>query len=162
MKIILLIFIFALSILFSCNGQTKKEEKTVTNTIHKQEKGKPEEVIKVNRYYDEKGTLVSFDSTYTSYYESSKVNEKLMDSLVKVFKKSSFIEQFPSMNDKYFKNLFLTDSLINNDFFHEDFFRKRFELNKRYMERMMQQMDSVKNEFFKLNSNQKSTTKINR
>lgn len=136
----------------SCNGQNNKQDKTVTSTIHKKEPGKPEETIKVNRHYDKKGNLVSFDSTYTSYYENRKGNKKLMDSLVQIFKSSPFKDQFPSMNDKYFKDLFLTDSLINNDFFHEDFFRKRFELNEKYMQQMMQRMDSVKNEFFKSNA----------
>lgn len=154
MKTITSFLIFTIIIFSSCNGQTKKEDKTVTSTIHKHEKGKPEEIIKVNRHYDKKGNLVSFDSTYTSYYEHRKGNKNLMDSLVQVFKRSSFTEQFPSMNDKYFKNLFLTDSLINNDFFHEDFFRKRFELNEKYMQQMMIKMDSVKNEFFKTNATQ--------
>jgi hypothetical protein len=153
-----IIFLICTNIIFfSCKGQTKKE-KTETNIVtHKQENGKPEETIKVNKHYDKNGKLVSFDSTYTSYYKSRKGDKILMDSLVKVFKKSPFTEQFPSMHDPYFKDLFLIDSLINEDFFHEDFFRKRLELNEAYMQKMMQQMDSVKNEFFK-----KEAKKINK
>lgn len=152
MKTTAYLLICTIMTFYSCSAQTKKEEKTISNSIHRQEKGKPEETIKVNKHYDKNGKLVSFDSTYTSFYENRKGNKFLMDSLVKVFKKSTFNEQFPSMNDRYFKNLFLNDSLIDKDFFHEDFFRKRFELNENYLQKMMSQMDSVKNEFFKTES----------
>lgn len=158
MKVIACLLICTHIIFYSCNGQTQKKEKAITSTVHhKQENGKPEETIKVNKHYDKNGKLVAFDSTYTSYYKSRKGDKLLMDSLVTVFKKSPFIEQFPSMNDKYFKDLFLTDSLLNDDFFHEDFFIKRLELNEAYIRKMMQHMDSVKNEFFK-----KEAKKINK
>jgi len=151
MKTIIYFIAFTALIFSSCNGQTKKKEKTETKTIQSKEKDKPEITIKVNKHYDKKGNLVSFDSTYTSFYENRTGDRSLMDSLFKTFK-SPFTEKFPLMNDKYFKKLFFTDSLIKNDFFHEDFFSKRLELNEKYMKRMMAQMDSVKNEFFKTNA----------
>lgn len=155
MKTVACFIIFITLILSNCNGQTKKKEKTETSTIHSKEAGKPEINIKVNKHYDRNGKLVSFDSTYTSYYETKSGDKVLMDSLFRKFK-SPFTEKFPLMNDKYFKNLFFTDSLISSDFFHQDFFSKRFELNDEYMKRMMLQMDSVKNEFFKRNAKTKN------
>jgi hypothetical protein len=147
-----ILFLTCLLLLFSsCNGFPQKKEKTETSTIHRNEKGKPEVTIKVNKHFDKKGNLVSFDSTYRFYYSSSIVNKKMMDSLVQEFKKP-FSEQFPLANDEYFKTLFFTDSLVNRDFFHEDFFRKRIELNDEYMRKMVEQMDEFKNEFFKIQS----------
>lgn len=150
MKTISYLLILTSFVFCTCNGQVQKKEKTIkTKVHHEQSDGKPEETITVNKHYDKNGKLVSFDSTYTSYYKSRKGDKFLMDSLLQVFKKSSFSEDFPSMKDPYFKDLFLTDSLIDADFFHEDFFRKRFELNETYLHKMMHEMDSVKNEFFR-------------
>jgi hypothetical protein len=42
------------------------------------------------------------------------------------------------------------------DFFHDDFFRKRFDLNRRYMEQMMARMDSVKNAFLQQEAERKT------
>lgn len=151
MKTLAYVVAFTALIFSACNGQTKKKEKTETSTIHSKEKGKPEITIKVNKHYDKKGNLVSFDSTYTSFYEKRSGDKALMDSLYSTFK-FPFTEKFPLMNDAYFKKLFFTDSLISSDFFHKDFFSKRFELNEKYMKRMMAQMDSVKNEFFRRNA----------
>jgi hypothetical protein len=144
--------ITAIAALFSsCNGQNQKNKKDekITSSIHQDEPGKPKADIKVNKYYDKNGNLVAFDSTYTSYYSSRKGDKKLVDSLFKEFK-PAFNEQFSFMNDPHFKSLFYNDSLLYNDFFHDNFFEKRFELNKNYMSDMMHQMDSVKNEFFKM------------
>lgn len=74
-----------------------------------------------------------------------------MDSLFSEFR-PGFKERFPFLQDDGFDKLFFTDSLLYPDFFHQDFFRKRMELNHAYMQRMMQRMDSVKNEFFRSRS----------
>ena len=150
------IFYYSFSLLVicsSCNGQTEKNKKKETTVIstHKEEKGNPKIDVKVNKRYDKKGNLVAFDSTY-SYYYSKRTGEKaLMDSLFKEFKPFISME-FPLMKDKRFNELFLNDSLFYNDFFHEDYFRKRLELNEKYMKNMMFQMDSIKNEYFKIQS----------
>jgi hypothetical protein len=47
-----------------------------------------------------------------------------------------------------FKPLFFNDSLRYPDFFHHDYFMKRYELNDRYMRDMMHRMDSIKNKFY--------------
>ncbi|MDP3555959.1 MAG: hypothetical protein Q8T03_01220, partial [Bacteroidota bacterium] len=118
----------------------------------KRDTEEPKVNIKVNKRFDAKGNIISYDSTYTSYYSTKKQADKhLMDSLIKKFK-PMITEQFPFVNDRYMNNLFFTDSLLSKDFFHEDFFRKRLELNELYMNKMMQKMDSVKNEFFKAES----------
>ncbi len=153
MKTLIYPIFSALIVCSSCNGQTHKDKKSETETtkIHTDGLGQPKVDINVNKRYDKKGNLISYDSTYTSYYSSKKRDKILMDSLFKEFK-PIFNEKYPLMNDKNFNTLFFNDSLLYNDFFHDDFFIKRFELNEKYMSRMMQQMDSVKNEFFKIKS----------
>jgi hypothetical protein len=47
--------------------------------------------------------------------------------------------------DKFFFN----DSLLYPDFFHKDYFMKRYELNDDYFRNMMERMDSIKNRFYK-------------
>lgn len=150
MKVVLFLLAGTIICFYSCTNKEKSKERTETRIIREKETGneKPNVKIKVNKRYDKKGNLISFDSTYTSYYSSTKGDKILMDRLIKEFKQP-FAKEFPFMNDKYFKDLFYTDSLLEDDFFHEDFFRKRYELNLEYMKQMMRQMDSVKNEFFK-------------
>lgn len=44
--------------------------------------------------------------------------------------------------------MFFVDSLSGYDFYKDDFFSKRFELNKDYFIQMFNEMDSIKNAFF--------------
>ena len=152
MKRITYLVLLAFAIFTSCEGQTKKKNKSgETISTHTEEKGNPKVDIKVNKHYDKNGNLVSYDSTYSSYYSSRKGDKILLDSMFKEFK-PGFSQQFPLLNDKHFNELFFNDSLLYNDFFHNDFFSKRFELNEAYMTKIMHQMDSVKNAFFKTQS----------
>ncbi len=148
-------YLFSVMIVYySCNGngQTEKNSKDKTTvSIHKEEKGNPKVDINVNKRYDQKGNLIAFDSTYSSYYSNRIGGKKLMDSLFREFK-PMISQEFPLTKDKRFSELFFNDSLLYSDFFHEDFFRKRLELNDEYMENMMFQMDSIKNEFFREHS----------
>jgi len=139
---------------YSCNGNgqtAKNKEKETFISIHKQQKSNPKTEIKVNKKFDSKGNLLAFDSTYTSYYSNRVKDKILMDSLFNEFK-PTISQHFPLMKDKHFHELFLNDSLFYTDFFHDDFFRKRLELNEKYMKDMMYHMDSIKNEFFRIQS----------
>jgi hypothetical protein len=156
------VFYFLFSILFVCyscheqeNNKAKKETKFPKQVIEK-----PNVKVKVNKKYDKDGNLIAFDSTYISYYAGRINDSVVLDSLFKKFK-PSFNKQFPIMNDQYFNQLFYNDSLFYNDFFHEDFFRKRMELNQQYINKMMQQMDSIKNAYFKVEGNKSKNSKIN-
>jgi hypothetical protein len=42
--------------------------------------------------------------------------------------------------------------LRHRDFFHDDFFLKRYELNDSYLRDMMRRMDSLKNNFYREHS----------
>lgn len=109
---------------------------------------KPKIDIKVNRRYDEKGNMIGFDSTYTSYYSNISGDTSQMDSLMGSFDRY-FREDHSSFFRKQFDPLFFTDSTRYPDFFHDDFFMRRYELNDTYMRGMMQRMDSIKNNFYK-------------
>lgn len=137
--------------LFSCSHEKKKDNDNKVNPSEKGITGEPEIHIKVNKQYDKNGLLISYDSTYSSYYSSRKDDKKLIDSLIEEFK-PLFSERFPLINDEYFDKLFFEDSMLYIDFFHKDFFKKRMELNVWYINKMLHEMDSVKNEFFKKQS----------
>jgi hypothetical protein len=130
----------------ACNGkstgQSAMKEKTSSDTL-----SKPKVSIKVNRHYDEKGNVVGFDSTYTSFYSNIVGDTVGMDTLMKGFDRY-FDFHHPSIFQKEFSPMFFTDSLRYPDFFHRDFFMKRYELNDQYMRDMMHRMDSIKNRYF--------------
>ncbi|HZY80793.1 MAG TPA: hypothetical protein VFE50_14820 [Cyclobacteriaceae bacterium] len=108
---------------------------------------KPDVKIQVNRKYDDKGNLVAFDSTYSSFYSNVQGDTVRMDSLMKSFD-TYFGRQHSRLFDQQFNKLFFNDSLAYPDFFHQDFFMKRYELNDRYLRGMMHRMDSIKNRFY--------------
>jgi hypothetical protein len=108
----------------------------------------PEVKIEVNKQYDDRGNLIGFDSTYTRMYHGQVGDRAFMDSVFHEFE-PDFRLRYPFLEDPGFNDLFFQDSLMHHDFFHDDFFRRRMELNQRYMQRMMAQMDPVKNKMLK-------------
>jgi hypothetical protein len=119
-----------------------KNPVSANDTLHK-----PKVNIKVNRHYDEKGNMIGFDSTYSSYYSNIEGDTGRMDSLM-----TSFDRFYNRDHHSFFRNefdrLFFNDSLRYPDFFHDDFFLKRYELNDLYFRDMMHRMDSIKNNFY--------------
>jgi hypothetical protein len=108
---------------------------------------KPKVNIQVNRHFDEKGNMIGFDSTYSTFYSNVKGDTVKMDSLMHSFDKYFTKNRF-SFLDSEFNSLFFTDSLRYPDFFHKDFFLKRYELNDTYFRDLMKKMDSIKNHFY--------------
>lgn len=133
------------------NGQTAQNETKDRTTVATDTLNKPKVNIQVNRRYDEKGNLIGFDSTYTSFYSNVTGDTAGMDSLMHSFDRY-FNRNHSSFFDRQFNPLFFNDSLRYPDFFHRDFFMKRYELNDKYLRGMMQDMDSIKNRFFQEHS----------
>lgn len=135
----MLILSLAYFFICSCQGQDiKKKENNL----------KPPKVdIKVNKKYDDDGNLIGYDSTYSYFYSNISLDTLLMDSLQKSFE-PFFKENSQQIFNTNFNKLFFNDSLQIKDFFYDDFFQKRFQLNTQYFEKMMLEMDSLKNEFF--------------
>jgi len=70
-----------------------------------------------------------------------------MDSLMSSFNRY-FKRDHSLPFDRDFNSLFFNDSTRYPDFFHNDFFLKRYELNDSYLRDMMNRMDSIKNRFY--------------
>jgi hypothetical protein len=119
---------------------------------------KPKVNIQVNRHFDEKGNMVGFDSTYSTFYSNVKGDTARMDSLMHSFD-NYFKKDGHSLLDSEFNTLFFNDSLRYPDFFHKDFFLKRYELNDTYFRDMMKKMDSIKNHFYQSQSKPKEGKK---
>ena len=140
------------SVLSSCDGQDKVRKNNNNSDVLKQTKPKTE--IKVNKKYDENGNLVSYDSTY--YYYSNSGNDSLLrDSVIKNFK-SFFNQEYHFSNDKFFRDFFFQDSILEQAFFSDDFFLRRFEKDQKQMNALFEQMDSLKNYFFNQQFNQQN------
>lgn len=138
-------------IVFSCqektNGQELADAKAKKNVVQ-DSLNKPKVSIKVNRHFDEKGNVIGFDSTYSSYYSNVQGDTAKMDSLFSNFNRYFDRNQSFFFRDN-FNSLFFNDSLLYPDFFHKDFFMKRYELNDDYLKDMMRRMDSIKNDFYR-------------
>ena len=150
-SISLVLIVATLATLSSCDKNTDRQsvlgksddQAMVTNDSL----NKPKVNVQVNKRYDEKGNLIGFDSTYSSFYSNVKGDTVKMDSLI-----NSFDRYFNSNHsfsfDRQFNPLFFNDSLRYPDFFHKDFFMRRYELNDEYLRETMERMDSIKNHFF--------------
>ena len=139
-------------LLASCHetskGQDASSQEKERLSVAQDSLYKPKVDIKVNRHYDDDGNLIGFDSVYSSYYSTIQGDTLKMDSLMHSFD-SFFNRRYPSFFDDQFNTFFFRDSLRYPDFFHEDFFLKRYELNDDYFREMMQRMDSIKNRFYR-------------
>lgn len=133
----------------SCNAQSAKEKKgqSVNEQIDTTAKNLPKTDIKVNKEYDEKGNLIRYDSTYSSFYSNISDDSLLVDSLLNEFK-SQFNEQYFFSERPFFNDFFFQDSLLKYDFYKDDFFSNRFKSNWQRMDSIFLQMDSIKNYFF--------------
>ena len=133
----------ALSVtLISCNGQTGKHNVgSNDNTVT------PRTDVKVDKQYDSVGNLIRYDSTYSYYYSNIQDDNNLRDSIFNDFRKQFERKYFFSRNP-YFNSLFFQDSLLNYDFYRQDFFMNRFRNNMMMMDSLFWEMDSLKNNFF--------------
>jgi Ni/Co efflux regulator RcnB len=144
-KLVILIVLLAF---FACNSQEKEKQE---EKIGKQEETtiKPKEKWNVHREYDEEGNLIKYDSTYVWSYsnkfgDSLKVNlDSVMDSFKGYFEKSPFIfgEEF-----YYFPKI---DSMLERDFFREDYYFENWIRDRAQFEDKMRQIDSLRNQFLK-------------
>ena len=141
MKKIMTVLFFLLLIFTGCDAQKKK------NTEDKTGKNQPETNIIVNKEYDENGNIIKYDSTYSYYYSNIENNQFVGDSLFSSFREH-FNKRYSFSNDPFFDNIFFQDSLLDFDFYKKDFFKDRFSNNWQHMNKLFQEMDSIKNHFF--------------
>jgi len=139
---ILFVGFFVLLFSTGCSAQEKKNSE-----IETMKKNSPKTNIVVNKQYDKNGNLVKYDSTYSSVYTNLQADSTLADSSFLSFQKE-FMENFPNIQKPYLDNMFFNDSLLNYDFYKKDFFTKRFQFNRDRFDKLFQEMDSVKNDFY--------------
>jgi hypothetical protein len=135
--------------LWSCNDKPREQNPKEKNrsSVSYDSLNKPKVNIKVNKRYDDKGNVIGFDSTYTSFYSNIHGDTSSMDSLMGSFDRYFKRDHSLSFGNQ-FNSLFFNDSTRYPDFFHDDFFMKRYELNDHYLRDMMRRMDSIKNHFY--------------
>ncbi|HZJ79598.1 MAG TPA: hypothetical protein VFC69_03365 [Dysgonamonadaceae bacterium] len=134
------------AILFILSGCTQQENK-LQNTELSNDKDAPIEDIVVKKEYDEDGNIIRYDSTYSSFYSNIKDDKFAEDSILKDFK-SMFEKKYPFSYNPSFNDFLYRDSLMKYDFYKKDFFSNRFNQNKERIDKMLEEMDSVKNKFF--------------
>ena len=144
----IIMFIAVSSVFWGCNGQEVKKDKTKKlNDSILVAANQPKEDIKVNKEYDKDGNLIRYDSTYTYYYSNIEGNKTTADSIFNHFQ-TMFEQNYPFSVKPYFHHLFFQDSMLQYDFYKNDFFYKRFIKNRQQMDKLFREMDSVKNKFF--------------
>ncbi len=147
-----------LLLISSCTEKSNGQQANDKATASSQDSIKPKVSIQVNRRFDEKGNVVGFDSTYSSYYSNISGDTTKMDSIMK-----NFDAYFKRDHSLFFNNgmssLFFNDSLRYPDFFHKDFFQRHYEINDLYFRDMMHRMDSIKNKYYRDQNSQKGKSK---
>jgi hypothetical protein len=139
-------------LMFNCKGQTAKESADHKQvTLKSDSKSNPEVKVKVNKTYDDKGNIVRYDSVYSYVYKypNGNVKEFNADSVINEFRRN-ISENFNTQIDREFYNrIFPNDSLLSRDFNNNDFFVQQFKNESAQLERMMRELDSMKNVFLK-------------
>lgn len=136
-------------IVSGCNGQNK-EGKEVEESEKSDVKKQPIERSEVHREYDEYGNLIKYDSIYLWSYsnkqgDSIRVN---LDSIMSTFR-DHFELLTPFKDQEQFRYFPRPDSLFMHDFFKEDYYFKNWENNQDDIEKMLRQMDSMRNNYLK-------------
>lgn len=157
METLKLTLVSVLAVLFfSCNGQTSKNQSPLKNESGQISSGeftrvdtvnKPKIKVDVNKRFDEKGRLVQFDSTYSYFYSSPKGIVHLNNDSVFSNFQSFFNKSYPGIFKDQNRAIFFNDSLFKYDFFNEDYFLKRFQMNQKNFESFYKKMDSLKLDF---------------
>jgi len=103
---------------------------------------KPTTDISVNRRYDDKGNLIGFDSTYTSYYSNIPGDTTKINSLLKPFD-----PYFGKNHASWFNNR--VNSLLDDPFFDDRYSIKRNRLNGPSRRGLIYRKDSINNWFYR-------------
>lgn len=135
-------------LLFIIFGGCIKQEKQTEENLLDNATNAPIEDIVVNKEYDEHGNLLRYDSTYSSFYSNIENDSLAEDSVFANFRKM-FQEKYPFSFQPSFHDFFFRDSLMKYDFYKKDFFTERYKRNQKQTEKIFQEMDSIKNKFFK-------------
>lgn len=128
-----------------CHAQTEKPDRLSSASDTASE---PKVSWKVNKQYDDKGNVISYDSTYTWSYRGKRGQDAFVsaDNVLRSFR-MQFNKDFPGLFNNSLGGPLWSDSLFYNDFLEPDYFMKKYQDHYFDMEKMMQTMDSMKNLF---------------
>jgi hypothetical protein len=145
-KLVIICTIFLLAV--GCQAQSDKTKRSIVHNFS--DTTQPKVNWKVNKQYDDKGNLISYDSTYTWTYsrKNSKDVSINIDSVMTAFR-TQFNMQFPSFFNRSFGEPVWSDSLLYNDFLRPDYFMKRYQSQYFDMENIMRSLDSMRNNFLR-------------
>jgi len=104
----------------------------------------PKENSSVTKKYDENGNLIQYDSVYTFSYSNFNPDSSELESIFQTFPK--FFNQ--NMDEFLGSDFIRPDSVFFNNFFNGNFFEQGFINQDEDLLKLMQRMDSIKNEFF--------------
>lgn len=145
MKTLSIVYACALMIsMQACKSQTNKTiaPKDLKNDIAWHDSlNKPNFKVKVNKEFDEKGNLTRYDSSYSYsyFYKGGKESEG------RKFYPDNFFDM-PSFDPFGSKSMMPdNDSLFRKLFFNDDLFKKQWELNQLFFDRLYPKMDSLRN-----------------
>lgn len=137
--------IVTLLLICSCSTEKVKGQQEIKDS---QTTNEPQTKIIVNKEYDQNGKLIKFDSSYSYYYSNIDGDSISGDSTFGVFRQD-FFESFPNVQRPFLEDMFFEDSLLTYDFYKSDFFSNRFRLNRKRFNNLFEEMDSIKNDFYK-------------
>ena len=150
MKTIVMSLALAFS-LFSCNAQEKKKPLESAQNDIKKESLKPKGSWRVNKEVDENGNIIRYDSIYSYSYNNLNgevVDIEDVDSVIQSFQRY-FEDRIPQSWNQDFMRPYWSDSIIEENFFQNDFFQNRWKDDLFNIESKMKQIDSIRNQFFK-------------
>jgi len=143
---LLLLLVLLLASVVNTSGQSKQLKKVLPKG------NEPIVDIKINRHYDNKGNVIGYDSTYSSYYSSAPGDTIWMHKVMKDFNRH-FDDSRISFFERHFDRPFLEDTIImtphsfNKDFFGHEFFLGPDSWHK-FLDDMTHRLDSLRNGFF--------------
>ena len=132
-----------------CNGQKKQNEKSTKQAASIDTIAKPKVDVRVNKKYDNTGNLVQYDSTYSYFYSSPGFKNSISSDSLFSNLKTPLRNDYKGLLDDNMNSIFFNDSLFKYDFYNNDYFSKRFQLNMLRFENMFKRMDSIKSDLFR-------------
>ena len=138
--------------LTGCKGQENNEKpipETDKNLSENIDTARPKESWKVNKQVDENGNVVKYDSIYTWSY-TNRTGDSVsvdVDSLMASMN-DYFNERMPNLMEKNYAIPFGDNSLMQRDFFSDDFFQRNGAEDSTSVQSILRQMDSLRKQFF--------------
>lgn len=145
----LIIALLILAGFTGCNAQSN--QKTTKSDTTKATEIIPKVTYKVNKKFDDKGNLISYDSSSVWSYSSNGNMQNVESDSVMIAFKRQFDSSFPTIFRNNFGNPMWNDSFFFRDFTSSDYFKQKWEQHYFNMENMMFQMDSLRNSFLNRN-----------